>query len=116
MCDSGCCSHFQRNGFLLRRMLQSPLNITKIKASGLNEGGKKAILAPKATALSHIKNSGGLEVGTGVGTVQAGWLQIGHLREEDKEGRGRGAKTQFFLKHRATLSSIGPSVLSSLAW
>lgn len=52
----------------------------------------------------------------------AGWLVTDWASERGGGGRkrrrkvGKGLRTQFFRKHRGALSSIGPSVLSSLAW
>lgn len=64
-----------------------------------------------------LNQGGGPDVSTGVGTVQVGWLQTGHLREkeeqeeEEEEGTGR-CKESVFTEASERLSSTGPSVLS----
>lgn len=67
-----------------------------------------------------VNRGGGSDVSTGVGTVQVGWSQTGHLRGGcggGRGGRGRG-RSQESVSSEASdrSSSIGPSVLWSLAW
>lgn len=71
-----------------------------------------------------VNRGGGSDVSTGVGTVQVGWSQAGHLRERGgggRGGRGRGrqrgrSKESVSSEASDRSSSIGPSALWSLAW
>lgn len=65
-----------------------------------------------------LNRGGGPDVSTGVGTVQVGWSQTGHLREGEEEEGEEGGRSEesVFSEASDRSSSIGPSVLWSLAW